>query len=132
VTAVEGDQAGAHAVVHADGRAEGPLAEGPLAASAREAATEALERERNSTVESDGSLLFVEALVPPPRVVIVGAVDTAESLAAMAHRLGWRTVVVDPRAKFATDERIPSADQIVVRWPEQGYEEIDLRPEDAV
>jgi xanthine dehydrogenase accessory factor len=50
----------------------------------------------------------------------------------MAGALGWRTVVIDPRRAFATPERIPSAGELVVKWPEQGYEEIDLRPEDHV
>jgi xanthine dehydrogenase accessory factor len=70
--------------------------------------------------------------VPPPRLVIVGAVDTADALSAMARRLGWRTAVVDPRGTFATAERIPSADQLVVKWPDAGYDALDLQPEDAV
>ena len=68
----------------------------------------------------------------PPRLVVVGAVDTADSLCRMAAALGWRTVVIDPRRAFATPERIPSAGQLVVKWPEQGYDEIELRPEDHV
>ena len=36
--------------------------------------------------------------------------------------LGWRTVVIDPRSAFATAERMPSADEIVVKWPEEGYD----------
>ena len=80
----------------------------------------------------DGNMLFAEALVPPPRLVVVGAVDTADSLCRMAAALGWRTVVIDPRRAFATPERVPSAGQLVVKWPEEGYDEIDLRPEDHV
>jgi xanthine dehydrogenase accessory factor len=50
----------------------------------------------------------------------------------MAGALGWRTVVIDPRAAFATAERIPSAGELVVKWPEAGYDEIELRPEDHI
>jgi xanthine dehydrogenase accessory factor len=131
VTAVDGPNAGARALVVEGGTVDGELP-APLAGRAQEAVNDALERERNVTVESPEGLLFVEALVPPPRLVIVGAVDTAEALAGMAGRLGWRTVVIDPRAAFATAERIPSADEIVVRWPEEGYDAIGLRREDAV
>jgi xanthine dehydrogenase accessory factor len=131
VTVVEGDSAGASAVVDEDGAIVGELPQ-PLRAPALEAAREAIARERNATVEGEGGTLFVEALVPRPRLVIVGAVDTAEALAGMAGKLGWRTAVIDPRARFATAERLPSADELVVRWPEQGYDEIDLRPQDAV
>ena len=80
----------------------------------------------------DEGLIFAEALVPAPRLVVVGAVDTADSLCRMTGALGWRTVVIDPRSAFATPERIPSADEIVVKWPEEGYDEIELRPEDHV
>jgi len=51
--------------------------------------------------------------------VLVGAGDIAEAAAAIAKPLGWRTVVVDPRAGLATRERVPSADELVVAWPEE-------------
>jgi xanthine dehydrogenase accessory factor len=72
--------------------------------------------------------VFAEAVGPPPRLVAVGAGDIAEALCALAKPLGWRTVVVDPRAALANRERVPSADEIVVAWPD----EIDVDPETAV
>jgi xanthine dehydrogenase accessory factor len=63
--------------------------------------------------------VFAEAVAPPPRLVAVGAGDIAEALCALAKPLGWRTVVVDPRAGLATPERVPSADEILVRWPDE-------------
>ena len=68
-------------------------------------------------VEQNGKTLFRHVLGPPPRLVVFGAVDTAESLCRIVRGLGWRTVVADPRAKFATRERLPSADELVVGWP---------------
>jgi xanthine dehydrogenase accessory factor len=62
--------------------------------------------------------VFAEAVAPPPRLVAVGAGDIAEALCALAGPLGWRTVVVDPRAGLATRERVPSADELLVVWPE--------------
>jgi len=62
--------------------------------------------------------VFAEAVTPPPRLVAVGAGDIAEALCALAKPLGWRTVVVDPRAGLATRERVPSADELLVAWPE--------------
>ena len=47
--------------------------------------------------------------------------DTAEALCAAAKLLGWHTVCVDARARFATPERIPSADELVVEWPEEAF-----------
>jgi xanthine dehydrogenase accessory factor len=63
--------------------------------------------------------VFEEAISPPLRLVAVGAGDIAEALCALARPLGWRTVVVDPRAALATRERVPSADEIVVAWPDE-------------
>ena len=62
--------------------------------------------------------VFAESVAPPPRLVAVGAGDIAEALCALAKPLGWHTVVVDPRAGLATRERVPSADELVVAWPE--------------
>jgi xanthine dehydrogenase accessory factor len=74
---------------------------------------------RNGIVEHEGARVFAELYGPPPRLVVVGAVDTAEALCAAAKLLGWHTICVDARAKFATPERIPSADELVVEWPEE-------------
>jgi xanthine dehydrogenase accessory factor len=76
--------------------------------------------------------LFVQSYGPPPRLVVVGAVDTAEALCATAKLIGWRTVVVDARAKFATPERLPSADEIVLEWPEEAFAQLGLDRDDAV
>ena len=67
-----------------------------------------------------------------PRMVIVGAVDTSEAVCKIAAILGWRTVVIDPRAKFATRERLPSAQEIVVAWPDEAFDRIGLERADSV
>ncbi len=86
------------------------------------------ERTRTELLEEDGRTVFVEAIGPPPRLVAVGAGDIAEALCALARPLGWRTVVVDPRAGLATRERVPSAGELVVAWPD----EIAVDPETAL
>jgi len=68
--------------------------------------------------ELDGETVFAEVLAEPPRLVVVGATDTAEELCRAAGALGWRTTVIDPRARLATPERLPSAGEIVVSWPD--------------
>jgi xanthine dehydrogenase accessory factor len=72
--------------------------------------------------------VFVERVSPPPRLVAVGAGDIAEALCALAAPLGWRTTVVDPRTALATRERVPSAGEIVVAWPD----EVEVDGETAV
>ncbi|MGZ4317900.1 MAG: XdhC family protein [Gaiellaceae bacterium] len=83
-------------------------------------------------LELDGERVFAEVLGPPPRVVVVGAIDTAEALCSAAKALGWRTAVVDPRPALATRERLPSPDELVVAWPDEGLRQLRLAPDDAV
>jgi xanthine dehydrogenase accessory factor len=116
-TVVEGPEPGAKLLVLLErGETEG---DGPA-----ELAALAPEIRRNGLLEHEGTKVFAELFGPPPRLVVVGAVDTAEAICAAAKLLGWRTLCVDARAKFATAERIPSADEIVVEWPEQAFERI--------
>jgi xanthine dehydrogenase accessory factor len=89
---------------------------------------ESTDRERTELRDEESRRVFVESLGPPPRLVAVGAGDIAEAMCALARPLGWRTVVVDPRAGLATRERVPSADELVVAWPD----EVDVDPETAL
>ena len=70
-------------------------------------------------LELDGERVFAEVLGPPPKLLVVGATDTAEELARAAKALGWRTEVVDPRPALVTRERLPSPDELVVAWPDE-------------
>ena len=79
---------------------------------------DAIERgERITIVVGDG--LLHQEYGPPPRLLVFGAVDTAEALCKAAKQLGWRTIVADARGKFATAARIPSADELLVEWPHE-------------
>ncbi len=62
--------------------------------------------------------MFADVFGPPPRLLVFGAIDTAEALCAAAKQLGWRTIVGDARGRFATMERVPSADELIVAWPQ--------------
>ncbi len=79
---------------------------------------------RNKLLELEGRRVFCEVYGPPPRLLVYGAVDTAESLCRAAKLLGWTTIVADARGKFATAERIPSADELVVEWPEETFAQV--------
>jgi xanthine dehydrogenase accessory factor len=83
-------------------------------------------------VELEGERVFAEVLGPPPSLVVVGATDAAEALCRLAGALGWRTVAVDPRAALATEERLPSAGERIVAWPDEGLERLELDADAAV
>ena len=87
---------------------------------------------RTQVLEQDGEQVFAEVLGPPPRLLVFGAVDLAEALCRAAKGLGWRTVVADARARFATPERIPSADELLVAWPEDALQRFEPDDRTAV
>jgi xanthine dehydrogenase accessory factor len=76
-------------------------------------------RGRSHVFEHEGSQVFADVHVPPPRLFVYGAADIAEALCAAARLLGWRTIVSDARPRFATPERIPSADELLLLWPDE-------------
>lgn len=119
-------------VVHDNGRLEGTLGDPELDAQLVEAASDALRRGLSRTVELGGRSLFVEVYPVRPRLVVVGAVEVARSLVRLAKELGFETVVIDGRASFATAERFPDVDRLIVGWPDEVADEIALGPNDAV
>jgi xanthine dehydrogenase accessory factor len=80
---------------------------------------------RTGLQEESERSVFAEAVMPPPRLLAVGAGDIAEALCALARPLGWHTTVVDPRPGLATRERVPSADDLVVAWPDEIHVDAD-------
>jgi len=118
-TVLDGPEAGSELLVLEGGETAGS---GPpeLAVHA-----EALIRgKRSRIVELEGHSVFADVVGPPPRVLIFGAVDTAEALCKACSTIGWLSIVADARAKFATSERIPSAGELIVGWPEEVLERV--------
>ena len=78
--------------------------------------------------------VFIESFVLPPRMIIFGAVDFTAALAKVAKVLGYRVIVCDARAVFATVQRFPMADEVVNDWPDRYLAKVgdDLGPRDAV
>ncbi len=76
--------------------------------------------------------VFIEGFPPPPRLIIVGAGHIAIPLTIFAKTLNYRVVVVDARAAFATRERFPQADELIVEWPDTYLEQADLNPSTSV
>jgi xanthine dehydrogenase accessory factor len=128
-TVVEGDGVGAKALVVEDGET---IDEGvPQAALAQ--FDELVRGGRNRLLDlGDGTKVFAEWYGPPPRLVVYGAVDTAESLCQGARLLGWTAIVADARTVFLTAERLPSAHQLIAKWPREAFAEIGPDHQTAV
>jgi xanthine dehydrogenase accessory factor len=98
--------------------------EGERAGERRLLGPDAIEPGPSRVLELDGETVFAEVLGPPPRIVAIGAIDTAEELCRAASQLGWRTVVADHRPALTTRERLPSPDELVVAWPDEALERL--------
>jgi xanthine dehydrogenase accessory factor len=115
VTVLEGAVPGAKLLVEPDGVRSGSLGAPELDDEAARMADELLWAETSE--RRDG--LFVDVVGPAPRLIVFGAVDIAASLCSLARAAGWRSYVVDPRARFATRERFPDAEDVIAAWPEE-------------
>jgi xanthine dehydrogenase accessory factor len=124
VTVISGSELGAKLLVRVDGSREGSLGSDELDRAGLSAAEELLWAERSETRECGETLLFVDVVAPAPRLVVFGAVDYSAALCRLARAAGWRSYVCDPRSQFATPERFPDADEVIVAWPEEAFARI--------
>ncbi|TXS07325.1 XdhC/CoxI family protein [Streptomyces sp. col6] len=113
-------------LVRSDGTYEGRLGGHPELDRTAVAETRAMldqGRTGTLTIGADGSrcgqplTLLVESSVPPPRMIVFGAIDFASALVRAGKFLGYHVTVCDARPVFATKARFPEADELVVDWP---------------
>lgn len=116
-----GPGAARHLLVLADGVVEGTLGTEAVDREAVAAARELMWRERSGRHRLEDVDLFVDVVAPPPRVVVVGAVDFAADVCSVARATGFRCFVIDPRSRFATPARFPDAEQVLAAWPQEGF-----------
>src|SRR5437773_2611474 len=90
-TVIEGEPLGAKALALESGEVVGD----GVPPAALEQANELIRAARNRLLELDDARVFAEVYGPPPQLVIIGAVDTADSLCQAAKLLGWQTIVAD-------------------------------------
>jgi xanthine dehydrogenase accessory factor len=114
----------ARLLVRPDQSVEGTLGTPELDGAAVSLGEELMWAERSERREVGDVSLFIDVVAPPPRLVMFGAVDFAGALARLARAAGWRPYVIDPRGRFATRERFPDAEEIVVAWPVEAFAQI--------
>ncbi|WP_416961003.1 XdhC family protein [Streptomyces sp. Agncl-13] len=122
-------------VVHPDGSYDGGFGAHPeLDRTVAAEAGAYLDAGRTGTVEigEQGSrcgaplTVLVESSVPPPRMIVFGAIDFASALVRVGKFLNYHVTVCDARPVFATRPRFPDADEIVVEWPHKYLDRTDV------
>lgn len=113
--------------ISADGRTAGDLGD----AIDRETRA-ALAEGRSRRVALGEDEIFVDVLLPSPRLVVVGGVHIAVALVRLAKALGYSTVLVDPREAFGNRSRFPDVDEIVSEWPDTALAKLALNEGTAV
>ena len=76
-----------------------------------------IRRGKSGMVETPAGKAFLTVHVPPPQLVITGAVHISQALAPIARLLGYDVTIVDPRTAFASIERFPDV-KVIAEWPD--------------
>jgi xanthine dehydrogenase accessory factor len=129
-TIIAGPEMGNKLFIWPDGRTQGELGSTDLTGQVVRYAADRLAAHDpgRATFEVNGELMdvFIEVFPPLPRLIIVGAVHIAIPLVTFAKTLGFHTIVVDARSAFATRERFPHADELIVEWPSTAMAKLGL------
>jgi xanthine dehydrogenase accessory factor len=67
-----------------------------------------------------------------PVLIIVGGVHITIKLAQIAKTMGYKTIVIDPRRAFSTEDRFPDIDRLITSWPQEAFNSINLHNSTAV
>jgi xanthine dehydrogenase accessory factor len=103
----------------------------PVAGLLGDAVRQAFLSGKSSVAEIEGRSFFLNVHVPPPRLVVIGAVHISQALAPMARIAGYDMEIIDPRTAFATPERFPDI-KLFAEWPQDILEKRPLDPYTAV
>ena len=132
-TQLTGEGAGAKLLLYDDGTFVGGLLDAELDQQVRADAHELLPTGEATTrpysAGDEQVEVYLESHLPPRRMVIVGAVHTAIHLVTFAREFDCHTTVVDAREMFATRERFPHADDLLVGWPDEILPSLKLGPQ---
>lgn len=130
VTVLSGSLIGSKLLVWPNGLTEGTLGDPNLDHAAVIQALEQLkqlESSRFTAQHGDEMLdLFIEVFPPLPKLIINGAVHMAIPLVSLAKVMGFHVIVIDARRAFATRERFPQADELIVDWPSDALRKLSL------
>lgn len=129
-TVIRGGGVGRKLIVWPDGRVEGRLGNAALDDEVAARARDAIERQQSTRFSlplgDEEAEFFIDVQVPPARLIVIGGAHIAIPLVTFANALGFHTIVLDARSAFATPERFPHVDELIIRWPADALSEMAL------
>jgi xanthine dehydrogenase accessory factor len=126
VTVIEGQDIGMAAVIDID---RGSVAGTLPSAIANDVISDAavlMDQEESRALVYGETRVLIDVIAPSPVMLIFGAGHIAQPLSIFAGELGFRTVVADARATWATPERFPAVDELIAGWPDKVFDHIEL------
>src|SRR5574341_2423817 len=120
------ENVGAKMLIYPDGRASGDLGNVELNPQVVRDAQRLMQLEKSENRVYGRAEIFIYVFSPKPKLIIFGGVHIAIPLTQFAHALGFRVTIVDGRSRFATRERFPTADEIIVAWPDEALAQITI------
>jgi len=132
LTRLDAPGKGAKLLLLDSGVREGTLGDGALDDRAAADALPQVRSGKSATLAPGGVRVFAEVFAPPAIMLIVGAGHVSMPLCSLARIVGYKTVVIDGRPRFATRERFPDADEVRVGIPSELVREVPLVPSTAL
>ncbi len=127
-TVLDGGHTGQSHLIREDGAEQAT----PLARAAARALRSGRSRAERLMLDGVDTAVFLEVFPRPPRLVVFGGVHVAAALVPLAKALGYYTIVADGRPAFATRERFPDADELILGWPDDAFAQAGLDSATAV
>ena len=97
----------------------------------KQSINKALKEDKLILIENNNEEWIINPFNPPPKLIIVGAVHVAQSLALIAENLDFEVIIIDPREASAEQERFPN-NKVICAWPEDAFDELILDSRTAV
>jgi len=124
ITVIDGPDTGSVVIID---RSDGPLAGDEAPWFDEDVLTDAhglMDREQSTSLEYGERRIFIDTIAPSPVMLIFGAGHIAQPLSLFARELGFRVIVADARSTWATRERFPQVDELIVAWPDAVFDHI--------
>ena len=88
-------------------------------------------KHQRAMLSDEQTEIFVDVIMPPPTLIIVGGVHIAQALIEIAQVMGFKPIIIDPRRAFGSSERFPDV-QLLQEWPRKAFPQLTINQSTAI